>query len=250
MNRLKVYYFEHFFYPRTISKVCSEVTLLSYFDTFLFEPNRLHIANRWCFRKLIVRAGLHLRSTRLKRLCSALYSERFTLCLPWVTGWRNSNDLYRRRRLRSIVVDNSLNYHKMSRKRPLSISLNLRNMQWSSYSLGISLLDKWSFFTEFCLNLRPHNLCLWSFWRYSSARKMQLFKRQQWPVIPRAHLIRKYGPQTHAFFSHCDVYSSLPNKRTCTPYLILTKLPPCTLLFGAVRLFIFGIWNFLSNIQS
>ena len=43
-------------------------------------------------------------------------------------------------------------------------------------------------------------------------------------------------------------YSSLPNKRTCTPYLILTKLPPCTLLFGHVRLFIFGIWNFLSNI--
>ena len=25
---------------------------------------------------------LHLRSTRLRRLCSALYYERFTLCLP------------------------------------------------------------------------------------------------------------------------------------------------------------------------
>ena len=34
-------------------------------------------------------------------------------------------------------------------------------------------------------------------------------------------------------------YSSLPNKRTCTPYLILTKLPPCTLLFGPVRLYLF-----------
>ena len=51
---------------------------------------------------VIVRAGLHLHSTRLRRLCSALYSERFTLCLPWVTGWRNSNALYRRRRVRSI----------------------------------------------------------------------------------------------------------------------------------------------------
>ena len=50
-----------------------------------------------------MRAGLHLRSTRLRRLCSALYSERFTLCLPWVTDWWNSNALYRRRRLRSIV---------------------------------------------------------------------------------------------------------------------------------------------------
>ena len=37
-----------------------------------------------------MRTGLHLRSTRLRRLCSALYSERFTLCLPWVTGWWNS----------------------------------------------------------------------------------------------------------------------------------------------------------------
>ena len=46
------------------------------------------------------------------------------------------------------------------------------------------------------------------------------------------------------------MYSSLPNKRTCTPYLILTKLTPCALLFGPVRLFIFGIWNFLSNIQA
>ena len=34
-------------------------------------------------------------------------------------------------------------------------------------------------------------------------------------------------------------YSSLPNKRTCTPYLILTKLPPCTLLFGTASLSIF-----------
>ena len=31
-----------------------------------------------------------------------VYSEHFTLCLPCVTGWRNSNALYRRRRLRSI----------------------------------------------------------------------------------------------------------------------------------------------------
>ena len=38
-------------------------------------------------------------------------------------------------------------------------------------------------------------------------------------------------------------YSSLPNKRTCTPYLILTKFTPCTLLFGPVRLFIFGIFK-------
>ena len=45
-------------------------------------------------------------------------------------------------------------------------------------------------------------------------------------------------------------YSSLPNKRTCTPHLILTKLPLCTLFFGPVRLFVFGIWNFLSNIQA
>ena len=45
-------------------------------------------------------------------------------------------------------------------------------------------------------------------------------------------------------------YSTLPKKRTCTPYLILTKLPSCMLLFGPVRLFIFGIGNFLSNIQA
>ena len=44
-------------------------------------------------------------------------------------------------------------------------------------------------------------------------------------------------------------YSSLQNKRTCTPYSILTNLPPCTLLFGPVRLFIFGIWNFLHLFQ-
>ena len=31
-------------------------------------------------------------------------------------------------------------------------------------------------------------------------------------------------------------YSRVPNKRACTPYLILTKLPPCTLLFGCARL--------------
>ena len=42
-------------------------------------------------------------------------------------------------------------------------------------------------------------------------------------------------------------YSSVPNKRTCTPYLISTKLPPCTLLFWPVRLFIFGIWNLFSK---
>ena len=33
------------------------------------------------------------------------------------------------------------------------------------------------------------------------------------------------------------MYSSLPNKRTCTPFLILTKLPPCTLLFGTASIF-------------
>ena len=35
------------------------------------------------------------------------------------------------------------------------------------------------------------------------------------------------------------LYSSFPNKRTCTPYLILTKLPPCTPLFGTASLSIF-----------
>ena len=34
-------------------------------------------------------------------------------------------------------------------------------------------------------------------------------------------------------------YSSVPNKRTCTPDLILTKLPPCSLLFGTASLSIF-----------
>ena len=34
-------------------------------------------------------------------------------------------------------------------------------------------------------------------------------------------------------------YSSDPNKRAYTPYLILTKLPPCTILFEPARLFIF-----------
>ena len=34
-------------------------------------------------------------------------------------------------------------------------------------------------------------------------------------------------------------YSSVPNKRTCTPYLISTKLPPCTLLLGTASLSIF-----------
>ena len=52
-----------------------------------------------------MRAGFHLRSARLRCLCSALYSERFTLCLPWVTGWRDSNVLYRRRRLRSMKIE-------------------------------------------------------------------------------------------------------------------------------------------------
>ena len=36
-----------------------------------------------------------------------------------------------------------------------------------------------------------------------------------------------------------NLYSSLPNKRSCTPYLIFTKLPPCTLLFGTASLSIF-----------
>ena len=34
-------------------------------------------------------------------------------------------------------------------------------------------------------------------------------------------------------------YSSVTNKRTCTPYLISTKLPTCTLLFGTESLSIF-----------
>ena len=34
-------------------------------------------------------------------------------------------------------------------------------------------------------------------------------------------------------------YSSDPNKRACTPYLFLTKIAPCTLLFGSPLLFIF-----------
>ena len=38
------------------------------------------------------------------------------------------------------------------------------------------------------------------------------------------------------------VYSSLPNKRICTPYLILTKLPPCMLLFVTASLSIFLIF--------
>ena len=37
-------------------------------------------------------------------------------------------------------------------------------------------------------------------------------------------------------------YSSVPNKRNCTPYLISTKLPPCTLLFGTASLSIFWIF--------
>ena len=36
-----------------------------------------------------------------------------------------------------------------------------------------------------------------------------------------------------------QIYSSDPNKRACTHYLILTKLPPYTLLFGPARLFVF-----------
>ena len=36
-----------------------------------------------------------------------------------------------------------------------------------------------------------------------------------------------------------QTYSSVANKRTCKPYLILTKLPPCTLLFGTASLSIF-----------
>ena len=34
-------------------------------------------------------------------------------------------------------------------------------------------------------------------------------------------------------------YFSVPNKRTCMPYSILTKLPPYTLLFGTASLSIF-----------
>ena len=38
---------------------------------------------------------------------------------------------------------------------------------------------------------------------------------------------------------YSDRYSSVPNKRTCTPYLTSTKLPPCTLSFGTASLSIF-----------
>ena len=38
-------------------------------------------------------------------------------------------------------------------------------------------------------------------------------------------------------FKKISTLSSDPNKRACTPYLILTKRPPCTLLFGPARLF-------------
>ena len=52
-----------------------------------------------------------------------------------------------------------------------------------------------------------------------------------------------------------NLYSSVPNKRTCTPYLISNKLPPCTLLFGTGSLSIFWIfvkysgliWNFFGK---
>ena len=47
----------------------------------------------------------------------------------------------------------------------------------------------------------------------------------------------------HTVHSDLNAYSSLPNKRTCTPYLISTKLPPCTLLFGTASLSIF--WSFV-----
>ena len=97
-----------------------------------------------------MRAGLHLRSTRLRRLCSALYSECFTLCLPWVTGWRNSNALYRQRRLRSISLDwiISLNFLlvinlaevlRLLRNLPFPYVCGAR-LKWY-YSLG-SILDR------------------------------------------------------------------------------------------------------------
>ena len=34
---------------------------------------------------------------------------------------------------------------------------------------------------------------------------------------------------------------SLPNKRTCTPYLILSNFPPCMLLFGTASLSIISL---------
>ena len=47
----------------------------------------------------------------------------------------------------------------------------------------------------------------------------------------------------HTFFLiwtfFLTTYSSVPNKLACSPYLILTKLSACTLLFGPARLFIF-----------
>ena len=56
-------------------------------------------------------------------------------------------------------------------------------------------------------------------------------------------------------------YSSDLNKRACTAYLILTKVTPCTLLFGLASLFISGflrifvkysglIWIFFAKIGS
>ena len=55
------------------------------------------------------------------------------------------------------------------------------------------------------------------------------------------HYVSKYFlPRGNFHFSnYLSPFSSLPNKRTCTPYFILTKLPPCTLLFGTASLSIF-----------
>ena len=45
------------------------------------------------------------------------------------------------------------------------------------------------------------------------------------------------------------VYSYLPNKRACTPYLILVQLPPCTILFGPARLLIFEHFSSLYEMK-
>ena len=41
----------------------------------------------------------------------------------------------------------------------------------------------------------------------------------------------------------CNYSTRVPNQRACTRYLILTKLPLCTLLLGSARLFIFWIFE-------
>ena len=44
-------------------------------------------------------------------------------------------------------------------------------------------------------------------------------------------------------------YSCVPNKRSCTPYLILVQLPPYTILFGPARLLIFENFSSVYEIK-